>query len=120
MHLARGAGRGPALLGGSGLLLLGDLAEAVNRESAAAIMHWWGASEGAVWRWRKSLGVTRTNNDGSRRLIRAGAGEGGAAFRERGLTAEEVEQRRRRAVVLDLARHLPPGCHVAPAWGRGR
>jgi hypothetical protein len=41
-------------LGGSGLLLAGDLARAVRQESAAAVMHWWGVTAGVVWRWRKA------------------------------------------------------------------
>jgi hypothetical protein len=62
---------------GSGILLDEELARAVQHESAAAVCHWWGVSEGVVWRWRKALGVTRTNNEGSRRLIRAASERGG-------------------------------------------
>jgi hypothetical protein len=39
------------------LILTGDLIEAVKRESAAAVCHWWGVGEQTVWRWRKALGV---------------------------------------------------------------
>ena len=59
--------------GGSGVLVDDELARAVRSESAAAIRHWWRVAECAVWRWRKALGVTRTNNEGSRRLIRTAA-----------------------------------------------
>jgi hypothetical protein len=38
------------------------LARAVKNESAAAIMHWWGASQFAVRNWRKALGVDRKDN----------------------------------------------------------
>jgi hypothetical protein len=41
-RLAEGTG------GGSGLLVDEELARAVRCESALAIRHWWGASEGAV------------------------------------------------------------------------
>src|SRR5262245_59594788 len=91
-----------APLGGSGLLLLGDLADAVKRESAAAIMRWWGVTAGVVWRWRKALGVTRTNNEGSRRLVRATSAEGGAASQARVVTEEQREHRRRTAERLNL------------------
>jgi len=57
--------------GGSGLLLAGDLGEAVRRESAAAVRHWWAVSALQVWKWRKVLGVRRMENDGSRRLTLA-------------------------------------------------
>src|SRR5262245_50970880 len=106
-----------APLGGSGLLLLGGLVEAVKRESAAAVGYWFGVSEGVVWRWRKALGVTRTNNPGSRRLVRAASAEGGAASRERGVTDEEREHRRRVAKRLKLGRNLIPGYH-GPWWTR--
>ena len=59
--------------GGSGILLDEELACAVRCESAAAVCFWWHASPAAVQRWRRVLGVTRTNNDGARRLMRAAA-----------------------------------------------
>ena len=50
--------------GGSGLLVNEELARAVMTESEAAIRHWWGASVSTVRWWRRTLGVTRTNNPG--------------------------------------------------------
>jgi hypothetical protein len=44
------------------LLLDDELARAVRTEAAAAVCYWWGVSQGVVQRWRKALGVTRTNN----------------------------------------------------------
>src|SRR5262249_33338181 len=37
--------------------------------STLAVRYWWGACEGAVWRWRKALGVERSN-EGAARLHR--------------------------------------------------
>jgi len=105
--------------GGSGLLLDAELADAVRHESAEAIMYWWGVSAGVVWRWRQALGVTRTNNEGSQRLIQAAAEQGAAAMRERGLTDEECDQRSRRALELDLGRYLQTGYH-GPRWTRAQ
>ena len=68
-----------------------------------------------VWRWRKALGVGRADPPGSKRLIQATAEAGGAAMHERGLTPEEAEVRRTRALELDLKRHLHPGYH-GPRW----
>jgi hypothetical protein len=48
-------GRRPALI------LYGDLAEAVRRESAEAVMHFWGVKHVTVWQWRKALGVPQYN-----------------------------------------------------------
>jgi len=38
------------------LVLYADLAEAVKRESAATVMHWWGVRHHTVWKWRQALG----------------------------------------------------------------
>jgi hypothetical protein len=48
-------GRRPALV------LDGDLATAVKRESAEAVMHFWGVKANTVWQWRKALGVPQYN-----------------------------------------------------------
>jgi hypothetical protein len=50
-------------------ILCGDLVKAVQRESEIAVAHWWGVTEGTVWKWRKALGVPRAN-EGSSRLWR--------------------------------------------------
>jgi hypothetical protein len=96
---------------GSGLLLDEELARAVRHESAAAVMYWWGASHGAVERWRRALGVGRTDNEGSHRLICAAAEQGAAELRGKELPPEQVERRRQTALDLDLARHLQTGYH---------
>jgi hypothetical protein len=48
------------------LVLYAGLAEAVRRESAAAIMHWWRVGAETVWRWRKALGAGPTTEGTSR------------------------------------------------------
>jgi len=106
-------------LGGSGILLDEELAWAVRQESAAAICYWWGVSEGVAWRWRKALGVGRTDNPGSRRLIRSAAESGAVRTRGRPLPPEQVERRRRTAHELDLGQYLRPGYH-GPRWSRGQ
>jgi len=101
--------------GGCGLLLDEELARAVRCESASAIAYWWRVSEGVVWRWRKILGVTCTNNEGSRLLNQAAAAAGGAAMRERGLTDQECDERSWAAVRQNLKRFLHTGYH-GPRW----
>jgi hypothetical protein len=97
------------------ILLDHELARAVRHEAAAAIMHWWGVRGTLVWRWRKALGVGRADSEGSRRLIQAAAETGAAAMHERGLADEEADERRRRAVELDLGRYLHTAYH-GPRW----
>jgi hypothetical protein len=76
-------------------------------------MYWWGASHGAVERWRRALEVGRTNNEGSRRLIRAAAEKGASELRGKELPPEQVERRRQTARDLDLAQYLQTGYHGA-------
>jgi hypothetical protein len=80
--------------GGSGLLVCEELARAARHESAAAVMHWWGASATAVNHWRKALGVGRTDNEGTARLVHAAAEKGAEAVQAREWTEDEREQRR--------------------------
>jgi hypothetical protein len=92
---------------GLGLLVDEVLGRAVRHESAAAVMWWWGASETAVYHWRKALGVGRMDSEGSRRLIQAEAGA--AAMREHEFTDEECDQRSRQSLALGLGRYLKTG-----------
>jgi hypothetical protein len=101
--------------GGSGLLVNEDLARAVRTEAAAAVCYWWGVSHGAIARWRKALGVGRSDSPGTRRLVKAASEAGAAQQRGCRLPPKQVERRRRMARELNLARHLPTGYH-GPRW----
>src|SRR5262249_54870732 len=100
--------------GGSGLLVDETLASAVRQESAAAVMHWWGVSAKAVWHWRKTLGLGRTDSPGPRRLIQAAALAGADKVRGKPLPPAVVEKLRR-AARADLHRTpLPCGVGASP------
>jgi hypothetical protein len=101
--------------GGSGLLVDEELARAVRHESAVAVMHWWAASQRAVWAWRKALGVNRTDNEGTARLILASAEKGAEAVKERGWPDEERERCRQINAEMGLAQNLVLGYH-GPLW----
>jgi hypothetical protein len=101
--------------GGSGLLVDEVLARAVRHEAAAAIRYWWGASAAVVRNWRKALDVTRTDNEGSQRLIRAAAEAGAKVMKAREWTDEERERRRQVNAELGLAANLVLGYH-GPLW----
>jgi hypothetical protein len=100
---------------GSGLLVDEVLARAVRHEAAAAIRYWWGASAAAVRSWRKALGVTPTDNQGSLRLTRAAAEAGAKAMKARAWTDEERERRRQVNAERGLAANLITGYH-GPLW----
>jgi hypothetical protein len=68
-----------------------------------------------VWRWRKALGVTRTNNPGTMALMRQASEKGASQLRGKQLSEEQVERRRRAALELNLGRMLIPGYH-GPRW----
>jgi hypothetical protein len=59
--------------------------------------------------------VTRTNNEGSRRRIRAAAEAGAARQRGVPLPPEAVERRRQTSRALNLGRYLHKGYH-GPRW----
>jgi hypothetical protein len=101
--------------GGSGLLLDEELARAMRCESAAAIRHWWGVGEGAVWRWRKALGVTRLSNEQTRELHRSAGRAAGAAMKARVWTAEEREARQQQALKQNTAARLEKH-RPSPRW----
>lgn len=70
-----------------------------------------GVSIKAVGCWRKALEVTRTNNEGTHRLIQAAAELGAGELRGQALPPEQVERRRQTALELNLAEHLQTGFH---------
>lgn len=53
---------------GVGLILCGDLIEAVRREAARTVVAWWGADPSTVGEWRRALGVAAIN-EGTRQLL---------------------------------------------------
>jgi hypothetical protein len=101
--------------GGSGLLVDEELARAIRSESAAALRYWWGVGEHAVWHWRRELGVSRTSNPGSQRLIQAASEAGASVTRGKPLGPAEVERRRQTAQQLNLGQHLRPAIG-GPRW----
>ena len=51
------------------IILYGALADAVRRESAEAVMYWFGVGSDRVWKWRKALRVPKYN-EGTLALMR--------------------------------------------------
>ena len=101
------------------LLVDEELARAIRSESAAALRHWWGVGVKLVWRWRKALGVGRTDNPGSARLIRAASQKGADEMKRKDWPAQARAERRERAVAGNYAARLQPGYH-GPRWTQGQ
>lgn len=57
---------------GKSLVLFKGLAKAVRKESHQAVRHWWGVGADRVWKWRKALGVPRTNPGTHKLRVRYG------------------------------------------------
>jgi hypothetical protein len=93
-----------------------ELARAVRQESAAAVRYWWGVSAGVVWRWRRALQVTRTNNEGSRRRMRAAAEAGAARLRAVARARTRAARRHRPAGAPDPRTYWPRGHPAPPRW----
>jgi hypothetical protein len=92
--------------GGPGLLVDEELARAIRTESAAAIIHWWRVTAPVVCCWRRAFNVTKINNAGSNRLVRAAAADGAEAIKLKEWTDEERDAKRRLALANNQARHL--------------
>ena len=101
--------------GGSGLLVDEELARAVRHEAAAAVMFWWRASRTAVQNRRRALGVGRTDNEGTARLVLAAAEKGGEVVKGREWTPEERERWRQLNAEQRLAGNLVTSYH-GPLW----
>ena len=101
--------------GGPGLLVDDELLRAIRTESAVALKHWFGVSTHAVWNWRKAFGVGQWGTEGSRRLHKALSEAGAEITRGQPLSLRQVEQRRQRAINLNLGRNLKPG-YQGPWW----
>jgi hypothetical protein len=100
------------------LVLCGDLAEAVRRESATAVAYHWGVTAQTVTRWRKALGVGHVT-EGTHRLRSDLAYEHGpTAGREKG-QARNCDPTRR-AKIAAARRGKPRPRHVVEAMRRGR
>lgn len=97
--------------GPSGHWLSGDLEKAVRGESAAAVMFWWRLSAATVRKLRAALGVTRTNNEGTQRLVWHDAIRGAEAVKAREWTEQERAAKRRMNEELNLGRHPWLGYH---------
>src|SRR5579871_4825707 len=97
------------------LIVCGGLAKAVRTESEIAVAYWWGVTPQTVWRWRKALGVPRTN-EGSSRLWRDHFDERIGEVQP--LAAAKATDPRRRAKLATARRGKPQPAHVRAAIAR--
>jgi hypothetical protein len=74
-------------------------------------------SASTVWKMRQALGVTRTNNAGTQRLVWHAAIRGAEAVKDHEWTAQERAARRRLNAELHLGQNLRLGYH-GPRWAK--
>jgi hypothetical protein len=100
---------------------MGDLVEAVHRESAEAIRHFWGVGSDTVWRWRKALGVGQYTEGTTKLKSEKGHGAGplaGLAKAHAILSDPEREGARHDSIAVSKrGKARPP--EVGQAIGRG-
>jgi hypothetical protein len=102
---------------GRALVLYGDLAEAVRRESAEAVLHHWGVKGTTVWTWRKALGVTQYN-EGTTALKSELLSPVLQKAREAATPAWSSQERRAKISAARKGKPRPP--HVIDAMRKGR
>lgn len=79
--------------GGPGFVVDEELVRALRCESSLAIQYWWRVGKTTVAKWRKALGVSKKNNDGTRLLVSAATAKARQAAREAGVSGEECRRR---------------------------
>jgi hypothetical protein len=98
----------PKQRGGSGLLVTDELKRAVESESSAALVYWFGVSQATIWKWRQAFGVSMWGTPGSKRLHNLVSQSGANAMKARNWTEAERRQRRRTAKRLNVGRFIMP------------
>jgi hypothetical protein len=104
--------------GPSTLILFGDLAAAVRRESNQAVGFWFGVCPATVSHWRRKLDV-RSNTAGTHELRRGYAREDWFAAMQAKARATPVSAERRKAIG-DRCRGKKRPRHVVEAVRKGR
>jgi hypothetical protein len=95
------------------IAVFGALAEAIRREAAQVVAHFWGVGMFTVWKWRKALGVGAVN-EGPRHLKRENyADHVGATMRA--AAAPTLRSPARRAKIAAARRGKPRPRHVVEA-----
>jgi hypothetical protein len=104
---------------GRGLVVYAGLAEAVRRESVAAVCHWWGVTAQTVWKWRKAMGVgPMTEGTALLKSASAAASPGIAAALKKAHEKDQDPERRRKIAESKRGKARPE--HVIEAMRRGR
>jgi hypothetical protein len=100
----------------SSILVNDELLRAIQTESSRAIHYWWGVSPTIIGKWRTAFGVNRRNNPGSIEGTHRACTASSGVTRGKRLSRQQVEERRERAIKLNLAQYMTP----CPAPGGSR
>jgi hypothetical protein len=100
------------------LLFSKALAKAVRKESHLAVRHWWGVGADRVWKWRKAVGVPRTN-DGTHRLkLRYGKEPFFKRAQRKAVSKARDPERRAKIAAAKLGKPRPPEVVAKMAAGK--
>jgi hypothetical protein len=110
-------GQTPPNGGARSLALYAGLAEAVRRESADAVMHFWGVKHATVWAWRKAPNVGQYT-EGTRKLKGESFAPHAAGVSEAARPTWSSQERRAKISAAKKGKPRPP--HVVEAMRRGR
>jgi Ni/Co efflux regulator RcnB len=99
--------------GARALVLYGELADAIRRESNQAVAHWWGITPQTVTKWRKALDVPRAN-EGTHQLhhdtaIGPGVAAGRAKAHAQSRDPEADAERREKIAAAKRGKSRPAG-----------
>jgi hypothetical protein len=96
------------------IILYGDLARAVRKESSKAVSYWFGVGMFTVWKWRKALGVDRVN-EGTSALFSRNAPETVQSEKAIDNLVDALKSPERAAKIAASKRGKPRPAHVHEA-----
>lgn len=104
--------------GGHGLLVTAALIQAIQTESAAAMMHHFGVGSTTVWNWRREFLPVRAKfgTPGSEKAHRRASKAGAQAAKAKEWTDAECDARAERAKAAHQGRHLAGKRWAETGW----
>jgi hypothetical protein len=97
----------------AGIILFGDLVQAVRNEAAATVRYWWGVGSDSIWKWRRALEVQRVNKGTTFLLVRNFLGPAGKRARAAGYPTLKSPERAAKIAAALRGRTMHPNARAA-------